>query len=113
MDTQKKLPRKCDTDSISIVTQGILAANSSSETFTQLSTTASTNLSSSDLDKKKTSVQLIGALARSSPRRVGRRLPEFMPKIIEAARTDDDELRETTLQVSRGVVAGTELQGGC
>ncbi|PWN22206.1 TIP120-domain-containing protein [Microstroma glucosiphilum] len=76
----------------------VLAANSSSETFTQLSTTASTSLSSSDVDKRKTSVQLIGALARSSPRRVGRRLPEFMPKIIEAAGTDDDELRETTLQ---------------
>lgn len=35
-----------------------------------------------------------------------------MPKIIEAARTDDDELRETTLQVSRLVAAGTELRIG-
>lgn len=79
---------------------GALAAHSSSETFTQLSTKVSVDLSEeakSDVDRTKTVVQLVGALARSSPRRVGRRLPEFMPRVLATASRDDDELREASL----------------
>ncbi|PWN28611.1 TIP120-domain-containing protein [Jaminaea rosea] len=76
-----------------------LAASSSSEVFTQLSSAISTDLSGTDTERIKTVVQLVGALARLSPRRLGRRLPDFMPRIVEnAQKEDDDELRETCLQ---------------
>ena len=55
-----------------------LAASSSSELFTQLATSVSNDLGSDDTERTKTVVQLVGALARLSPRRIGRRLPDFM-----------------------------------
>lgn len=76
-----------------------LAAHSSSDAFTQLSTTISVDLSeSAHIERAKTTVQLVGALARTCPRRLGRRLPDFVPRILLLAPQDDDELRETALQ---------------
>lgn len=76
----------------------LLAANSASEVFTQLATSTSTALSGGDADQIKTYAQLVGALARSSPRRLGRRLPDFLPRLLEALQQDEDELRENVLQ---------------
>ncbi|CAO1637772.1 unnamed protein product [Parajaminaea phylloscopi] len=76
-----------------------LAAHSASDIFTQLSTTISVDLSeTTDLERSKTVVQLVGALARSCPRRLGRRLPDFMPRILQIVHQDDDELSEISLQ---------------
>lgn len=55
-------------------------------------------MSSSDVELLKINVQLVGALARSCPRRLGRRLPDFAPRLIEALKQDDDELREHCFQ---------------
>lgn len=76
-----------------------LAANASSDVFTQLSTTISVDLSEGgDIEKTKTVVQLVGALIRTCPRRLGRRLPDFAPRIFQTFAQDDDELRESSLQ---------------
>lgn len=58
------------------------------------------DLKEGSLERTRTVVQLVGTLARTCPRRLGRRLPEFMPRVISTTEQDDDELREVCLQVS-------------
>ncbi|KAK0550334.1 hypothetical protein OC846_003719 [Tilletia horrida] len=77
---------------------GALGPNCASEIFTQLAKDMSEDLNHSSAEVNRTVIQLISTLARTSPRRLGRRLPQFMPRIIEKAKVDDDELREVVLQ---------------
>ena len=88
----------------SLTALGALGSCSSSEIFTQLSVQIASDLGSADIEKRKTAVQLIGILARVCPRRLGRRLPEFMPQVIETAKEDDDELREVCLQTVEAIL---------
>ncbi|SPO27611.1 related to Cullin-associated NEDD8-dissociated protein 1 [Ustilago trichophora] len=83
----------------SLTVLGALGSCATSDIFTQLSVQLSSDLApKSSVDTRKTAVQLIGIFARTSPRRLGRRLPEFMPSVLQTAKHDDDELRETCLQ---------------
>lgn len=84
----------------SLTVLGALGSCATSEIFTQLSVQLSSDLdeAKTSVDTRKTAVQLIGIFARTCPRRLGRRLPEFMPAVIKTANHDDDELRETCLQ---------------
>ncbi len=84
----------------SLTVLGALGSCATSDIFTQLSVQLSADLAAqSSLDTRKTAVQLIGIFARTCPRRLGRRLPEFMPAVLETAQiVDDDELRELSLQ---------------
>ncbi|SJX63716.1 uncharacterized protein SRS1_14466 [Sporisorium reilianum f. sp. reilianum] len=83
----------------SLTVLGALGSCATSDIFTQLSIQLSSDLApKSSVDTRKTAVQLIGIFARTCPRRLGRRLPEFMPAVIQTAKHDDDELRETCLQ---------------
>lgn len=83
----------------SLTVLGALGPCATSDIFTQLSVQLSSDLAPKNVvDTRKTAVQLIAIFARTCPRRLGRRLPEFMPTIIETAKYDDDELRETCLQ---------------
>lgn len=50
-------------------------------------------------DQEKTTVQLVGAVARHSPQKVGPMLLDIVPRILKAAAKEDDELREAVLQV--------------
>ncbi|GAC93832.1 HEAT repeat containing protein [Pseudozyma hubeiensis SY62] len=78
---------------------GALGSCATSDVFTQLSVQLSSDLAPKNtVDTRKTAVQLIGIFARTCPRRLGRRLPEFMPAVIQTAKHEDDELRETCLQ---------------
>lgn len=51
------------------------------------------------LDKQRTTVQLISALARHSPIHIAAFLADVVPGTLKAAQRDDDELREGSLQV--------------
>lgn len=83
----------------SLTVLGALGSCATSDVFTQLSVQLSSDLApQTSVDTRKTAVQLIGMFARTCPRRLGRRLPEFMPSVIQTAQHDDDELRETCLQ---------------
>ncbi|TKY84547.1 hypothetical protein EX895_006449 [Sporisorium graminicola] len=83
----------------SLTVLGALGSCATSDIFTQLSIQLSSDLApKNSVDTRKTAVQLIGIFARTCPRRLGRRLPEFMPSVIQTAKHDDDELRETCLQ---------------
>ncbi|CAD6892675.1 unnamed protein product [Tilletia controversa] len=77
---------------------GALGPNCASEVFTQLAKDVSDDLDHPSPEVNRTVIQLINTLARTSPRRLGRRLPQFMPRIISKAGIDDDELREVVLQ---------------
>ncbi|SNX85962.1 related to Cullin-associated NEDD8-dissociated protein 1 [Melanopsichium pennsylvanicum] len=83
----------------SLTVLGALGSCATSDVFTQLSVQLSSDLAPmSSVQDRRTAVQLIGIFARTCPRRLGRRLPEFMPSVIQTAKHDDDELRETCLQ---------------
>lgn len=85
-----------------------LAPFAISEVFTKLSESIAVALSSNKEDSIKINVQLLGLLAKTSARRLGRRLPEFMPRIMtilngEQAQ-EDDELGEICLQALDNIV---------
>ncbi|EST09497.1 TATA-binding protein interacting (TIP20) [Kalmanozyma brasiliensis GHG001] len=83
----------------SLTVLGALGSCATSDVFTQLSVQLSSDLApKSAVETRKTAAQLIGIFARTCPRRLGRRLPEFMPAVIQTAKHDNDELRETCLQ---------------
>lgn len=78
---------------------GTLGACATSEIFTEMCAPMLEKLSSGNQEAKKSIVQLTSVLARTSSKRIGRRLPEFMPRILPLALTEDeDETREVTLQ---------------
>ncbi|PWN51713.1 TIP120-domain-containing protein [Violaceomyces palustris] len=88
----------------SLVALGALGSCSTSEIFTQLAVQMHNDLQLVQLERTRTVVQLIGTLARTSPRRLGRRLPEFMPLVIATVKQDDDELREVCMQTMESIL---------
>lgn len=55
--------------------------------------------SSANLDKQRTTVHLVAAVARHSPLQIAPVLNQIMPGILKAVQRDDEELREGCLQV--------------
>ncbi|PWY98205.1 TIP120-domain-containing protein [Testicularia cyperi] len=88
----------------SLAVLGALGSCATSDIFTQLSVHVSHDLQSGSLEQCKTAIQLIAIFARTSPRRLGRRLPEFMPQVIDATAKDDDEVREVSLQAIEAIL---------
>ena len=59
------------------------------------------NLSpSAGVDKQRTTIQLVASVARHSPHQVAPVLHELVPSIIKSVSKEDEELRESGLQVS-------------
>ena len=56
------------------------------------------------LDKQRTTVQLIAAVARHSPSQIAPFLDQIVPHILQAVDKDDDELREVSLQALEALV---------
>lgn len=87
-----------------------LGACSTSEVFTSLAEFIATALSrgNANMDLTRTIVQLLGSLAKLCPKRLGRRLPEFMPRILNILTSEkaqeEDELRESCLQTIESIV---------
>lgn len=54
---------------------------------------------SADIDKQRTTVQLVAAVARHSPHQIAPVLNDVVPGIIKAVAKEDEELRESGLQV--------------
>lgn len=52
-----------------------------------------------NIDKQRTTVQLVAAAARHSPTQIAPVLSDIIPGILKAVQRDDDELREGSLQV--------------
>lgn len=53
---------------------------------------------SANIDKQMTTIQLVAAIARSSPQRFAPSLPAVAPGLLKAVQRDDDDLRDATLQ---------------
>ena len=65
-----------------------------------LSTVISPSLElSAPLEKQRTTVNLIAAIARASPQRLASNLGAIIPGILRVVDLDDEELREGALQV--------------
>ncbi|KAG8804388.1 hypothetical protein FRC16_008910 [Serendipita sp. 398] len=60
--------------------------------------------SSIPLDRKVTAVQLVGAIARTSPQRIGPVVGETLPGLFSAISKDDGELKESCLQSLESLV---------
>jgi cullin-associated NEDD8-dissociated protein 1 len=54
---------------------------------------------SANLEKQRTTVQLVAAVARNSPSQIAPVLSKIVPGILQAVEKSDDELREGSLQV--------------
>ena len=54
---------------------------------------------SASIDKQRTTVQLLTAVARQSSQQISPVLGDITPRIISSAQRDDEELRESSLQV--------------
>lgn len=59
---------------------------------------------SAGLDKQRTTVQLIAAVARQSPLQIAPVLDQIVPGVLKAVEKDDDELREGSLQALEALV---------
>ncbi|KDR68751.1 hypothetical protein GALMADRAFT_256581 [Galerina marginata CBS 339.88] len=63
------------------------------------------NLSpSANLEKQRTTVQLVAAVARHSPTQIAPALSNIVPGILQAVEKEDDELREGSLQALEALV---------
>ncbi|KAI0668620.1 ARM repeat-containing protein [Trametes maxima] len=58
----------------------------------------------SNLEKQRTVVQLIAAVARHSPHQIAPALSQIVPSILKASQLDDEELRESSLQALEALV---------
>ncbi|KAJ7708381.1 hypothetical protein B0H17DRAFT_917182, partial [Mycena rosella] len=56
--------------------------------------------SNANLEKQRTTVHLVAAVARTAPTQIAPVLAEIVPGILKAVQPDDDELREGSLQAS-------------
>lgn len=56
---------------------------------------------SAKLDTQRTVVQLVAAIARHSPHQIAPSLSDIIPNILKDSQRDDEELRESCLQVSK------------
>lgn len=54
---------------------------------------------SASIDQQRTTIQLVAAVARHSPHQIAPTLNDIVPDIIKAVQRDDEELRESCLQV--------------
>ncbi|PPQ63540.1 hypothetical protein CVT24_004770 [Panaeolus cyanescens] len=79
---------------------------SSPDLFTELLTNnVFPNLApGSNVDKQRTTVQLVAAVARNSPSQIAPILSQIVPGILQAADRDDEELREGSLQALEALV---------
>ncbi|KAI0358837.1 ARM repeat-containing protein [Trametes cingulata] len=59
---------------------------------------------SASLDKQRTVVQLVAAVARHSPHQIAPSLSEITPSILKDSQRDDEELRESCLQALEALV---------
>jgi cullin-associated NEDD8-dissociated protein 1 len=59
---------------------------------------------SAGLEKQRTTVQLIAAVARHSPSQIAPALDRIVPEILQAVEKDDDELKEGSLQALEALV---------
>ncbi|CAA7267741.1 unnamed protein product [Cyclocybe aegerita] len=59
---------------------------------------------SASLDKRRTTVQLVAAVARNSPSQIAPALTNIVPAILQSVEKDDDELREGSLQALEALV---------
>lgn len=55
--------------------------------------------SSANLENQRTVVQLLAAVARHSPQQIAPSLSKIVPSILKDSQRDDEELRESSLQV--------------
>lgn len=63
------------------------------------------NLSpSAGVDKQRTTVQLVAAVARHSPHQIATVLNDLVPGIIKAITKEDEELRESGLQALEALI---------
>lgn len=60
--------------------------------------------SGASLEKQKTTVQLVAAVARTSPSHIAPVLSGIVPGVLQAADKNDDDLRETSLQALEALV---------
>ncbi|KAF7357490.1 Cullin-associated nedd8-dissociated protein 1 [Mycena sanguinolenta] len=56
--------------------------------------------SNANLDRQRTTVHLVAAVARTAPTQIAPVLAEIVPGVLKAGQRDDDELREGSLQAS-------------
>ncbi|EIW65195.1 ARM repeat-containing protein [Trametes versicolor FP-101664 SS1] len=59
---------------------------------------------SANLEKQRTVVQLVAAVARHSPHQIAAALSEIAPSILKDSQRDDEELRESCLQALEALV---------
>ncbi|KAF7297547.1 Cullin-associated nedd8-dissociated protein 1 [Mycena kentingensis (nom. inval.)] len=60
--------------------------------------------SNANLEKQRTTVHLVAAVARTAPTQIAPVLAEIVPGVIKAVQRDDDELREGSLQALEALV---------
>ncbi|KAI0063091.1 TIP120-domain-containing protein [Artomyces pyxidatus] len=89
-----------------IVTLSQFVPLSSAELFSGLlSTVINPNLlPSAELEKQRTTVNLIAAIARQSPQRIAPALGDIVPGLLKAVYKEDDELREGSLQALEALI---------
>ena len=95
LDHQRPVVRKR-----AIITLSQFIPISQAALFTELlKTKVLPNLApSASLEKQRTTVQLIAAVARHSPTQIAPVLSDIVPGILKAIQKDDEELREGSLQ---------------
>lgn len=54
---------------------------------------------SANIEKQRTVIQLVAAIARHSPGQIAPTLNQIIPSIVKDSQRDDEELRESSLQV--------------
>ncbi|TBU30790.1 TIP120-domain-containing protein [Dichomitus squalens] len=59
---------------------------------------------SANVEKQRTVVQLVAAIARHSPHQIAPTLSDIIPNILKDSQRDDEELRESSLQALEAVV---------
>ncbi|KAG6828860.1 hypothetical protein H0H92_006567 [Tricholoma furcatifolium] len=60
--------------------------------------------SSANLEKQRTTVQLVAAVARNSPTHIAPVLGEIVPGVLKAVQRNDEELREGSLQALEAIL---------
>lgn len=73
-----------------IMALSALGPSAASDIFTQLCSRTFVQLQKGTPDVRRTMVQLIGTISKTAPRRIGRRLPEFVPAMLPLAERDED-----------------------
>jgi cullin-associated NEDD8-dissociated protein 1 len=75
-----------------------------------LSTVVIPNLqTSAPIEKQRTTVNLVAAIARASPQRLASGLGAIVPGILHVVDRDDEELREGALQVNTSSLSPSSL----